>query len=195
MPNYCYFKMRIKGKKEDATKLVAWLNADYNYYFDENKCDECSEEHHFYRVFDLRPDNDSLTLKEDDSTINLSGTCAWSVYACMFPGDKTYYDDYNKKHKFATTMDKASKELNLDVEIFSYESGCGFMEHYIIKKGDIVFNKCISYNDLDIYIDSNEIDVTDEALKKYYNGNIKNTCEYWDMFEKKLIDKYFKFNI
>lgn len=121
MPNYCNFWMKACGEKKDCLKLLEIMQRDYNCTADDQP--------HLWRVFEAE------STKETDNSIEISGYCAWSVETCMFDGDGTYQSgDTTGK---GTTIDKISKELNLDIEIFSEESGMEFAEHYIIIDGRI----------------------------------------------------------
>ena len=76
----------------------------------------------------------------------VSGYCAWSVYSCMFEGEHTYYNDFMRDFGiryigfFGTTIPELSRLLNLDIEIFSEETGVCFQEHYRVTNGNIIIN-------------------------------------------------------
>lgn len=142
MPNYCSFDLKAVGKKENLLKLISYLKADYNYDSMMETC-ECSADKHFYRIFDFDV-NEPQDIIEGSFTGY--GCCAWSVWSCMFDGDSTYYD-HNKNIPYAkhTNMLEASKELDLEIEIYSEESGINFEEHFLIRKGVLVDHKCVDY--------------------------------------------------
>lgn len=201
MPNYCDFEMKIKGKKKDVIELVAWLNADYYYkmFKDDDKEEFCSEKHHFYRVFEFNPSKEECLndLKEDldDDIVSVSGCgyCAWSVHSCMLSGAGAYFG--NRDYEFATTLDRASKDLNLEIEVFSYEPGCAFIEMYHIDKGEILRDDCLNFEELDVEVTLDDLGITEEELNEEYEGDITEVEEYYSIFEDKIRDRYFEFTI
>lgn len=147
MPNYCNYGMRIVGKKENVEELIKYMKADYDYTDSKNYC---SEKHHLFRVFECDVNEDSINEEDGIYSCEAYGSCAWSIHSCMFDGEHTYYkrniEEYGYNSR-AITIQQASKELNLEIEIFSEEGGCGFMEHYIIKNGEILVNDCVEYSE------------------------------------------------
>lgn len=152
MPNYCDYEMKINGKKENVEKLISYLQAEYSYKGDGTV--ECSADKHFFRVFgaDVLEEYEIDPGKEDTLyTAIVGGCCAWSVYSCMMQGEHTYYNrvkESNKKEFYGTHMIEATRELDLEVEIFSEEPGCGFMEHYRIDKGEVLVDDCVDWCEL-----------------------------------------------
>lgn len=141
MPNYCNYQMKLRGTKENIQTFIAYLKADYSCA---NGKWECSEDRHFFRVFeaDHNPSEDTVDASgEIVSTV--SGYCAWSIFSCLFEGNHTYYSRYEKEEGFkGIHILEASKELSLDIEIYSEEAGVGFMEHYLIEKGELLVDEC-----------------------------------------------------
>lgn len=150
MPNYCNYEMKIVGKKENVGKIVSYLQAEYNYNYDWEKeiykFSKCTADKHFFRVFeaDLLDTEDDYDVKNKLIAVTVNGSCAWSVYCCMFKGEYTYYSNPKSKYDIfkGTNMEDVTKELDLKVEIFSEEFGNNFMEHYLIDKGNILINEC-----------------------------------------------------
>ena len=144
MPNYCEFKMLIKGKKENVQTLITYMKADYHYK--EGKSN-CTEDQHLFRVF--RADEIEDEIKEQNGIYQtmVEGYCAWSVYTCMFDGPHTYYRDmtadklnvpaYELK---STHLLACTKELDLTVEIIALEEDSGY-EHYIVESGVLTFEE------------------------------------------------------
>ena len=151
MPNLCHYIAKIKGDKKDVETLLSYLESGYTYFKDNETypwLDEkykmnftdgdkhlyCDADKHFWRVFECDK------FEEDDDGqeyyVMVEGDCAWSVHSCMFEGPLTYSDIskddgfYRLKKEHSTTMEEATKKLNLTVEIFSSEPGVGFAEHY-----------------------------------------------------------------
>jgi len=162
MPNYCDYTMRIRGKKEDRDKWVELMN---NYEL----------ENHFFRIFETWRDNDWFD-REDCEMV--SGYCAWSIESCCRESGYSEGKDL---------LAINSRELNLDVEVWSEEPGCGFQEHYIYSKGQCLTAEC---KDLNVYIwdtekyetwkefkENNKIpdhikedDFEGDCYKEYYDG-------------------------
>lgn len=170
MPNYCNFTMKIVGKAGDVQTLADWLKNDYHYikkgeepnflnppehvamtFEDDEYTLLTNEKYHFFRVFDF---DDSGGLEErPDGLYSMIGfgDCAWSVYSCMFDGVSTYYGDTKKDAMYAEhaiTIPQASDILNLKVEIYSYEPGCCFAEHYLVDHGLILNSDEYSYQEI-----------------------------------------------
>lgn len=121
----------------------------YLYEFVDGDCHLLTNaDKHFWRVFDAYAEKEDI-VKEDDNKYSLIifGDCAWSVYCCMMEGEHTYHDDNSNDDRYgavqklspahSTTLEQATAELDLDVEVYSCEPGCAFWEHYIVRKGDI----------------------------------------------------------
>lgn len=141
MPNYCSYEMKVNGKKESQEKLLEIMKADYDY-----NTMEFSADKHLFRIFEA-----SLCEFSEDDDFFISGYCAWSVYSCMMEGEHSYYNSLKERfpNEFrGTTLVELSKELDLEIEVFSEEPGCGFMEHYIIKNGELIVNKCHEYEEV-----------------------------------------------
>lgn len=146
MANYCYFNLKAKGKKKDIEKLYEVLSNHYNYVDGVN----IEKTVHLSRIFDCGMLDDEILEEDGMYNCTFEGNCAWSVICCMFSGDHTYYDDYKERFKencMATTIPMLSKELDLDIEIFSEEPGCGFMEHFLVRKGEIEIEDCVDYEE------------------------------------------------
>ena len=142
MPNYCNYLMFVKGRKENVEEFIKIIQADYNY-----STMKFSYSRHLFRVFEASCEELELVDK-DVYMATISGQCAWSVYSCMFSGKGTYYsklkEDYTVSFK-GTTLPLESKNLNLEIEAYSEESGMCFQEHYIIKNGCVNTKECVDY--------------------------------------------------
>lgn len=157
MPNYCDFEMKIKGSKENREKLISYLNADYHYDIKDNNeytLKKCTADKHFFRVFEADEIEEGYYTTSDRDYSILTGSCAWSVVTCMFDDDNgTYYGSWKKNNFYdckdfrGTHMIEVTKDLDLEVEIFSKEDGCGFMEHYVLNKGELLIEECVDYRE------------------------------------------------
>lgn len=216
MPNYCNFDMRVRGKKKDINKLIEWLGAEYSYgeYFNKDgqlyeidyptpkvTYDDKPTEHHFYRVFEAEADEEAniineLLDKDVETTAFIWGYCAWSVNCCMFDSPYSYYD-HREKHSNskAITLPEASRELNLDIELFSYESGCCFSEHYYIEHGEVIVNDCVEFQEFYVDGDYTYQDYLEDGFTRLseeefngYEGSIYS-CEHFENPEEALSDE------
>lgn len=144
MPNYCSYLMCVKGKKENIKEFIKVIKADYNY-----GAMEFSFDRHMFRVF--AADYDEIEqIGENAYQVLINGYCAWSVSSCMLDSLHSYYASCKEKYKEnfrGTTLPIESKRLNLDIEVFSEESGMCFQEHYIIRNGIMEVDDCVDWNE------------------------------------------------
>lgn len=154
MANYCYFQVKAVGSKDSLLKLKEYMDASYEYKEDEdgNWHENCTSDKHLFRIYETNTDSNCLEQIQDDTyAIYISGECAWSVDNCMFDGEYTDYNRWKNKVSISefkgTTMPQLSEELNLKIEIYSEETGVGFMEHYLIDNGEILIDDCVEYSE------------------------------------------------
>lgn len=180
MPNICTAFITVRGYAPNVDEFLAILQANYSYYKDyENNdyswhADPNNMTHipHFFRVFDAYLYDDPVYHSDIYKCATINIECAWSVYSCMFPGPFTYYNDFESDHKgehFGSNILKESKRLQLEIEIWSYESGMCFQEHYKICSGILVKNEEFGFKGLWLEDYSNY-----EEFKKEYQG--KGVC-------------------
>lgn len=168
MPNYCNYSMCVKGKKENIEEFIKVMQSDYNY-----NTMEFSFDRHMFRVFEAECNE---VEEYDDGVFQaiINGYCAWSVSSCMLEGG--YYGDCKASYGpdfRGTTLLIESKNLNLDIEVYSEEGGCCFQEHYVIIKGYLVCDECVDWQEycLDDYETKEDaerelgIEITDEEWK------------------------------
>lgn len=127
----CEFEMKVKATtEENLEKFTKILQYD-------------DKESNLYRIFESSIYFDD---PRDSLVANIYGTCARSVHTCMGEGVGSYYNDnkYSVTNK-GTSLQRLTKELNLIVEVFSSEPGCGFMEHYVIDKGNVTTKDVVNY--------------------------------------------------
>lgn len=138
MPNVCEFNLKATGRKEDIERLYKMLNYDE------------SEKYRFHRVFECSYtfEEDLLNVKDDEeASAFMHGDCAWCLEASMLRDDCG--DD-----GCLISIDRASKLLNLKIEVVSEEPACNFTEHYVVDNGEILVDECYDL-------------ITDEELEKY----------------------------
>lgn len=172
MPNYCNYSMKVKGSATNVDEFIKIIQVDYD--FDDNG--QCNVDRHFWRVFEA--DVTDENIEDGYKEVIIQGYCAWSVYSCMFNGPNTYQSNHPDPKDGGTTLPLESARLQLDIEVFSEESGDGFMEHYLIQNGEFEINDCVDFveyctDDYETVEEMNtdlETDITQEEFD-YANEN------------------------
>lgn len=132
MANDCLFTMRVRSRSvadlkeflervESKSYRKSWLSRIFDFYAEDTK------------------------IENGYFVCSAWGSCAWSVWSCMFEGESTYYSCANGENKKSkrTTINRLCKRFKVECEIFSEEYGVGFQEHYFInEKGEILINDC-----------------------------------------------------
>jgi hypothetical protein len=176
--------MCVVGKKENIEEFIKVIQADYDYGNMTFNYDR-----HMFRVFEAYYDEIEERL-DNMYQVVINGHCAWSVASCMLEGG--YYHNIKQRYPSefrGTTLLLESKRLNLDIEVYSEESGCCFQEHYVIIKGDFVCDECVDWSE--IWVDDYEtkeeaesdleIEITDEEWKiGYKEGYFTRGGFEWD---------------
>ena len=139
MPNYCNYEIQIKGSKEAIQRVIACLEADYDYNIGK------PEHKHFFRVFSVYYEENEMEQLDDNTYILFAyGDCAWSVHSCMCSGEHTYYNDCKNdfgENFMGTTLQEQSQDC--EIEVFSEEEGMEFSEHYYFKNGECLIDDCV----------------------------------------------------
>ena len=159
MPNYCTGFMNVRGRADCIDEFIAILNANYSYYMDSKNGDYtwCADPKnfthtpHFFRVFSAILMDDPIWHSGVYKAASIQFEVAWSVYCCMFPGEWSYYDSFEKDHPgqhYGSNILIESKRLQLEIEIWSYEPGMCFQEHYKICSGILVRDETFSFKAL-----------------------------------------------
>jgi len=158
MPNICTGTLRVRGYAPNVDELIAILQGDYNYMSCLNNIDATqgapyvSHPPHFFRVFKAEVIKKQwlhglIKYAEIDLEV------AWSIWVCMFPGPLTYFNDFQKSYgnnSFGSHIIRESQRLQLDIEIWSYEYGLEFQEHYRLNSGILSRNENFEYHAVDI---------------------------------------------
>lgn len=152
MSNICNYEMKVVGKKENIEEFIKIIQCDYDY----TNMDFDYKKHIGGRVFDADPTD--IEKREDGKyEVFIYGSCAWSVSSCMFDGKFSYYLKFLEAYKDkcrSTTITKESKNLELDIEIYSTEPGGCFAEHFIVSNGEIKEQATYDYEEF--YFDEYE---------------------------------------
>ena len=170
MPNYCTYKMKVVGEKQNVKEFIKIMQADYDYL--KMKFDH--EKHMGGKVFEANVEE--FEQQDTDYYALISGYCVGSVFMCMFEGKYTYYsmlkENYKEKCR-STTVPIESKRLNLDIEFFSEECLIGFQEHYIVKNGSVECNNYVYFSKYCLV----EYETKEEAEKDL---DVEITDEEWE---------------
>lgn len=198
MPNICTGFMTVRGRADCVDEFIKILQANYCYYKDkENKdytwcADPKNFTHipHFFRIFDASLIDDPVYISQVYKCVSISIEVAWSVYSCMFPGPHTYYSDFQKEHfgdHFGSNILKESKRLQLEIEVWSYEPGMVFQEHYKICSGILVKNEVFNFNCLWLEDYSNYEEFVKDCkgdtfplTEQQFNERIENNDYYYE---------------
>lgn len=170
MPNYCYYSMCVKGKKESVEEFEKVISADYDY-----GTMQFSHDRHMFRVFEADTEGIEKLGKGVYQQV-FNGSCAWSVHSCMFAGAHSYYESLKERypHEFrGTTLLIESERLNLDIEVFAEETGMCFQEHYLIRNGELHIDECVDYYEYWV----EEFETKEEAEEEL---EIEITDEEWN---------------
>lgn len=172
MPNYCDFKMKVRGYPESVNEFVKLIQADYSHA----KGGYGYKGRHLFRVFEADVVEETIPNKRFVDVV-LSGYCAWSVYCCMMEGPHTYLDAIDDKDReHGTSLIKEAKTLNLAIEVYSDEPGMGFEEHYLISNS--YFNPVLI----------NE----EKEVESYWLENYETVEEFNEENNKRMDEDYFK---
>lgn len=137
MANLCSLSMRVIGKQEDVERFIKIARQE-------------DAEYYMGRGADLEI-SDRETISENKYCVVANGWCKWSVYSAMYDNAidmRTHPDRWcGDLCGSPITINEASEILNVEVEVYSEEPGCCFMEHYVIISGDWIVEECVEYNE------------------------------------------------
>lgn len=127
MANDCCYEMHVRSRTEEELKRFVNIM-------------QYEDEEHLHRIFD------AVERYEGPFNVVIEGSCAWSVHCCMCDGEGSFYDAAKERiTSKSTTLKLLSKELHLEIEIFSEEPGMGFMEHYKFINGEQTIDEVADY--------------------------------------------------
>ena len=124
MPNYCYYEMKVIGTDDNIDEFISMMK--YNH-----------PKQHFYRVFEAD------VYDRGKGYALICGDVACSIYNAML----CLLGECKATGKEYVFISNVSKNLQIDIEIFSSEPGMGFQEHYIFKDGKTVLSECVDYSE------------------------------------------------
>ena len=167
MANNCSYQMKVKGAKNELDTFYKRMT-DYN------------EPEHLWRIFS------ASIYDEAEGEIYVEGDCAWSIESCCRSG----YTEHD-------LLESNSRQLNLEIEVWSEEPGIGFQEHYVYKKGECIKDESVDYYEYnwdkteyptfeeynnDIFDGNCPVDESDFDEDGYAtDGGFEGFCEYWSI--------------
>ena len=165
MANICYFVMRVRGEHENIEKFYNAMSQKGNVWMGRGAEAEISY--------------------EDDNVAEINGWCKWSVESALIdnaismrtePNMWAFGGDFNSHTTQFVTLVEACKIWDLDMEVYSEESGCCFQEHLMVVDGELVIDECVEWNEYCI----DDYDTKEEAEKEL---EIEITDEEWNSGE------------
>ena len=179
MANICSFLMKVRGKHEDIEKFYNAMMQKGNIYMG-------------------RGADAEIVYDDENGTAQIDGWCKWSVVSAMVTNaesmrsepDHWYWGDGVSANDLEfITLFEACKRWNIDMEVYSEESGCCFQEHYVVIDGDVVCDECVEWNEyfVEDYETKEEaeaelgIEITDEEWESGEDNYIsRGGFENWD---------------
>ena len=122
MPNYCEYQMKVIGSDDAIKELISMMTYEHPVY-------------HFYRVFSAD------VYETGNGYVCICGDVAWSINSAM----RSYEGTCHRAGKQFAKIEKVSKHLKLEIEIFSSEPGIGFQEHFLFRDGETLIQDCDDY--------------------------------------------------
>lgn len=177
MANICSFQMRVRGNKSDIEQFYNAMIQNGAIYMG--------------RGAEAEIDWD------DDDVAMIDGWCKWSVSSAMVrnavdmrtnPSGWYWGNGVSSEGLEFITLWEACKKWNIVMEVYSEEGGCGFQEHYICDKGDLICEECVEWSEYDLEdYDTKEeaeeelgIELTDEEWANKYERVTRGGFENWD---------------
>ena len=178
MANDCMVDLVVRGRKECVKEFDKIITADYDY-----SAMEFSHKPHFNRLRGVdHADYSEYGLMAIQSYVV---DCAWSAEVCFMKGDCTYYGGREAKRledgtpNYSTNLEDVSKQYDLDIELWSQESGFEFEEHILIKKGEVIENEVYEYHEY--YIE--DYSTYNDFLEDYPNAKNFVSKEIFDYYK------------
>ena len=141
MANICGFSMKVIGTEENIEKFIDMIKQKGTVWMGRGA------------VVDF---TDIEELENGKYSCLIDGDTKWSVKASLV-GDairmrtelgKWYFgDDVDTTKLTFITLYEACEQLQLDMEVYSEEPGCGFQEHYVFVDGQLVTEETTGYTE------------------------------------------------
>lgn len=139
MANICNFSMMVKGKKKDIEQFMDMIEKKGTTWMGRGA------------IIDFI---DMEEVGNDIFRCQIDGNTKWSVESSMIsnaismrkePHIWSFGDDVDESKLSFITLFEACKQLELDMEVYSEECGCGFQEHFKFIEGELVIDECVDY--------------------------------------------------
>ena len=139
MANICNFSMVVKGKKENIEQFTNMMQQKGTVWMGRGAV-----------VYS----QDMEEVENVKYRCQIDGETKWSVISSMVSNaismrtepDKWCFHEDKTKLSFVTLYE-ACEQLQLDMEVYSEECGCGFQEHYVFIDGNLVTEECVDYTE------------------------------------------------
>lgn len=149
MANYCDFKGKVKGTKNDVKDFMETLMTEYNYETD------AVERPHFYRVFEVYS-----PYEDGDETAYFEGYGAWSLSSML--SAEGYHEIFKDEFYKGTCLeDFAKAHPTIEIEMIGVEPGIGFTERVRVKNGEAIFE---SDDYLDLFLEGEDDLIDNEDI-------------------------------
>lgn len=144
MANICDFSMVVRGKKENIETFKNMMSQVGTVYMGRGA------------EIDFEDMEELNELSDNDYRCQLDGQTKWSVMSSLIDNaismrkdsSRWYFgEDVDKSKLSFVTLFEACEQLNLDMECYSEESGCGFQEHYLFVDGELIEDECVDYSE------------------------------------------------
>ena len=141
MANICDFSMMVKGEKENIEQFIDMMQQKGTVWMGRGAVihSQDMEETELCEIYRCQID----------------GETKWSIQSSMVSNaismrtepDKWEFGDTDKTTLTFVTLFEACEQLQLDMEVYSEECGCGFQEHYVFVDGNLVAEECVDYTE------------------------------------------------
>lgn len=131
MANICVFNMMVKGNKDGIEKFYEALTQD-------------SPEAWIGRGAEAD------ILYDNDNTAYIDGNCKWSIQSALIDDaismQEQEEEEMSQAQEFLTIWE-ACEKYHVNMEVFSWEPGEKFSEHYKYENGEIT-DECVDYEEI-----------------------------------------------
>ena len=141
MANICSFSMIVRGTKENIETFKNMMNQVGTV--------------HMGRGAEIDFE-DMEELNDNEYRCQIDGQTKWSIQSSLVDdaismrsnNDMWWFGENVDKTKLSfVTLFEACEQLNMDMECFSEEPGCGFQEHYLFQNGELQKDECVDYSE------------------------------------------------
>lgn len=178
MANICSFSMKVRGEHDNIEKFYNAMMQNGTIYMG-------------------RGADAEINYDDEECSAQIDGWCKWSVVSAMVTNAESmrsepdmwcWGDGKTSEEREFITLFEACKKWNLDMEVYSEESGCCFQEHYVFVDGELICEECVEWNEycIDDYETKEEaeeelnIEITDDEWSNKGSFIGRGGFENWD---------------